>query len=250
VSPELLALGLTLVAGATTGIGGLIAFVVRRPGDRFMAASLGASAGVMLLVSFVELYPRAAAAVGFVPASVAFFVGVLLLFALDAGVPHRFMAEEESTDRARLLRTGTLTALGVGIHNFPEGLAVFASALDSAQLGVAMTVAIAVHNVPEGIAVAAPVLAATGSRWRAFGLSALTGLAEPAGAFVALLLLGPLLTPTVLNYALAFVAGIMVFVSLDELLPAAHRYRHEHVVISGLIGGMAVMAASLALLVP
>jgi ZIP family zinc transporter len=149
-----------------------------------------------------------------------------------------------------LLRTGTLTALGVGIHNFPEGLAVFASALDSAQLGLAMTLAIALHNVPEGIAVAAPLLAATGDRWRALGLSTLTGLAEPVGALLALLLLGPLLTPAVLSHALAFVAGIMVFVSLDELLPAAHRYGHEHLVISGLIGGMAFMAASLALLNP
>jgi ZIP family zinc transporter len=215
-----------------------------------MASALGVSAGVMLLVSFVELYPRAAAAVGFVPASLSFFAGVLLLFAIDATVPHRFGAEEASTAQARLLRTGTLTALGVGVHNFPEGLAVFASALDSAQLGVAMTVAIAVHNVPEGIAVAAPVLAASGGRWRAFGLSALTGLAEPAGALVALLVLGPLLTPGVLSHALAFVAGIMVFVSLDELLPAAHRYGHEHLVIAGLIAGMALMAASLALLNP
>ena len=147
-------------------------------------------------------------------------------------------------------RTGLLVALGLGIHNFPEGMATMGAALQDTKLGLAVAVAIAVHNVPEGLAVAVPVWAATGSRRKAFLWSFLSGLAEPAGAVLAFLLLGAFLTPVLLSAMLGLVAGFMVYVSLDELVPSSREYGHEHLSILGVGAGMAVMAASLELLGP
>ncbi len=147
--------------------------------------------------------------------------------------------------RKKLARMGLMTALAIGIHNFPEGLATFIAALSDPSLGIAIAVAIAIHNIPEGIAVSVPVYYATGSRKRAFWLSFTSGLAEPIGALVGYLVLMPFLSPVMFGLLFAIVAGIMVFISLDELLPAAEEYGEHHYSIYGLIGGMAVMALSL-----
>jgi ZIP family zinc transporter len=242
------ALLLTTLAGLSTGIGSLIGIALR-PGDRFMAGSLGFAAGIMILVSFAELLPDAIEEIGFLSGYLAFFGGMLLMFVIDVSIPHLYLAESPREDRrSALWRTGLLLTLGIGIHNFPEGMATFAATLKDTSLGVAMAVAIAVHNIPEGIAVSAPVYAATGSRRRAFAFSLLSGVAEPIGALVAALILLPILTPAVLAATLAVVAGLMVFISLDELVPAANAYGHEHTTIVAAAGGMAVMAASLWLL--
>ena len=143
---------------------------------------------------------------------------------------------------------GLLTALAIGIHNFPEGLATFTAALDDATLGVAIAVAIAIHNIPEGIAVSVPIYQATGNRKKAFYLSFLSGLAEPVGALIGYLILMPFISPGVLGAVFAIVAGIMVFISLDELLPAAREWGEHHISIYGVISGMAIMALSLILL--
>ena len=148
----------------------------------------------------------------------------------------------------KLMRMGLLTALAIGIHNFPEGIATFASAVDDVTLGAAIAVAIAIHNIPEGIAVSVPVYYATGNRRRAFLLSLLSGLAEPVGALLAYLVLMPFMTPTLMGCILAAVAGIMVFISIDELLPAAREYGEAHTSIYGVVAGMALMAVSLLLL--
>lgn len=242
---------LTAVAGLSTGLGALVVLALRAPSNSFLAFTLGASAGVMLLVSFVELLGRAIAGVGFAAANVAFFAGMLTIFAIDVMVPHHFMEEKHAGaggPEGRLYRTGMLVALGLAIHNFPEGMVVFVSSLESVSLGLVLTVAIAVHNVPEGIAVAVPVFHASRSKARAVGYAALSGLAEPLGALVGALLLFPVLSPETLAYVLAFVGGIMVFISLDELLPSAHRYGDEHWVILGILAGMMLMSASLGLL--
>lgn len=241
---------LSLLAGLSTGIGGLIVLLVRKPSYTFMGFTLGAAAGVMLFVSFVELLAKAIEDVGFVPANLAFFIGMAAIFAIDLLVPHRFMDDrhENATADSRLLKTGVLVALGMAIHNFPEGMIVFVSALESPGLGLVLAFAISIHNIPEGIAVAVPIYRATGSRLRALGLATLSGLAEPAGALVGALILLPFLTSDLMPLVLALVAGIMVFISLDELLPSAHRYGQEHWVILGMVAGMLVMAASLALL--
>jgi ZIP family zinc transporter len=243
-----MALVLTTVAGLSTTIGSLLGLMVKKPGPRFMALTLGFSGGVMILVSFVELLQGGIEAVGFGPAHLAFFGGMMAMFLIDVSIPHEYMAEQperEGRPQGELMKTGLLVALGLGIHNFPEGMATFAGALQDVSLGLAIAGAIALHNIPEGLAVSAPIYAATGSRKKAFFWSFLSGVAEPAGAAVAAVLLLPFLTESVLGFMLAAVAGIMVFISLDELVPVARSFGQEHLSIVGVGLGMAVMAASL-----
>ncbi len=260
----LLPLLLTLGAGLATGIGSAIAFFARRTNKRALSYILGLSCGVMIYVSFAELLRQAQATLqngygarlGSLYAVLAFFGGMLAIGIIDRLVPaaenpHEAHAAEEMDRRPRdgkLMRMGTMTALAIAIHNFPEGIATFMTAVDNTALGIAIAAAVAIHNIPEGIAVAIPIYYATGDRRKAFRLSLLSGLAEPAGALIAWWLLLPFLSPALMGCVLAAVAGIMVFISLDELLPAAHEYGEAHTAIYGVASGMAVMAASLLLL--
>lgn len=256
---------LTLCAGLATGIGSAIAFFANHTNKKFLSFALGVSAGVMIYVSFVEILhgaqigldellgPRTGKAV----CALAFFGGMLLSAVIDKLVPsyenpHEVKSLEsmgrEGNSRSRLMRTGILTALVVGIHNFPEGIATFMASMNSPEIGIAIAVAIAIHNIPEGIAVSVPVYFATQSRKKAFWYSFLSGLAEPVGALAGYFILMPFMSPLMLNCIFAVVAGIMVFISLDELLPAAEEYGEHHISIYGLLFGMAVMAISLILL--
>ena len=245
------ALLLSTLAGLSTTLGSLLGLLVRKPGPRFLTLSLGFSGGVMILVSFAELLPRGVAAVGLGPAYLAFFGGMVVMFIIDSLIPHDYIAEHHRTGtpedarNGKLLKTGLFVALGIGIHNFPEGLATFAGALEDPSLGIAIAVAIALHNIPEGLAVSAPVYAATGSRTKAILWSFLAGMAEPIGAGLAALVLVPFLNEAILGYVLAAVAGIMVFISLDELVPVARSFDEEHLSIVGIFAGMVVMAVSL-----
>lgn len=265
------ALLLTVIAGLATGLGGLAVFLTNRTNGSFLALSLGFSAGVMLYVSFVEILAEASDLLsaawgpgrgtwGMVGG---FFAGIAVIAVIDRIVPHQanphefaYQPGDAEADAAfaapaadsRLLRTGMLTALAIAIHNFPEGFATFAAALGNPSVAVAITVAIALHNIPEGIAVAVPVFQATGSRARAIGLSFLSGLSEPLGAVIGFLLLRPFLTDALFGASLAAVAGIMVFISLDKLLPTAEKYGGHHLCVYGIVAGMAVMAVSLAML--
>ena len=243
-----IALLLTSLAGLATTVGSLIGLAVRKPGPKLMGFILGFSAGVMIFVSFVELLQKGVHAVGFVQGHAAFFVGMLGFFLLDTLVPHTYLGDEDISDKHkenRLTRTGLLIALGIGVHNFPEGMATFAGALKDFRLGIAIAVAIAIHNIPEGLAVSAPIYSATGSRKKAFLWSFLSGVSEPLGAGVAALILMPILTEAVLGWMLAFVAGIMVAISVDELVPAAKSFDTEHMPIAGIMSGMFIMALSL-----
>ena len=265
------ALGLTLFAGLATGIGSAIALFARRTDRKFLSFSLGFSAGVMIYISLVELFQQARADIGLLHgakmgdtiAALCLFGGILFAAAIDKLVPsgenpHEIKSIEDMGQRpegvpkrdsmSRLRRAGIVTALAVGLHNFPEGVATFMSALESPSLGLAIAVAIAIHNIPEGIAVSVPVFYATGSRRKAFWYSFLSGLSEPAGALLAWLLLMPFMSAMLMSGIFAAVAGIMIYISFDELLPAAHEYGEHHTAIYGLISGMAVMAASLILL--
>lgn len=243
------ALVLTTLAGLSTAIGGFIGIFVRKPGPGFMALALGFSGGVMILVSFVELLQGGIDVVGFAPAHLAFFLGMGAMFLVDVLIPHDYMAEHHHPGgderHSQLMKTGLFVALGIGIHNFPEGMASFAGALEDTSVGIAIAAAIAIHNIPEGLAVAAPIYAATGSRKKAFLWSFLSGIAEPIGAGLAAAVLLPFLNETVLGYMLAAVAGIMVFISLDELIPVARSFGREHLAIAGVVIGMVVMAVSL-----
>lgn len=266
-SPHFLAaFGLTLFAGLSTGIGSGLAFFVRRSNPKFLSTALGFSAGVMIYVSFVEILAKAREALteelgaepGAWAAAGAFFGGVMLIAAIDKLIPsyenphepHR-IEDLESPEQMKiyssLYRMGFLTAVAIAIHNFPEGLATFTAALKDPALGVPIAVAIAIHNIPEGIAVSVPLFYATGSRRRAFGYSFASGLAEPAGALFGFFILRPFMNDLVFGMLFASVAGIMVFISLDELLPTAEEYGEHHLAIFGLISGMVVMAVSLLL---
>ena len=246
------ALLLSALAGLATTVGSLLALAVRRPGPRFLSLTLGFSAGVMIFVSFVELLPAGIRSLGLPLGAGVFLAAMLVMLVIDVAVPHEYIAEHHvaSTkgEPAGLLRTGLFVALGIGIHNFPEGMATFVGTLQHVGLGVSIAVAVGLHNIPEGLAVSMPIYAATGSRRRAFFWSFLSGLAEPVGALIAALVIGPALSPALLGWMLAAVAGVMVFISIDELVPVACSYGHEHMSIVGAIGGMAAMALSLWLL--
>lgn len=264
----LFAFSLTLLAGLSTGIGSAIALLARRTNIRFLSVSLGFSAGVMIYVSFVEILGKAREALvadlgagkGNWMTVIAFFAGMLIIAMIDrlipsAENPHEMKRIEEMNvngkklDKHRLRRMGVLTALAIAIHNFPEGLATFTVALTDPALGIVIAAAIAIHNIPEGIAVSVPVFYATGSRKKAFCLSFLSGLSEPVGAIIGYLILMPFMNDTVFGLLFAGVAGIMVFISVDELLPAAEEYGEHHFSIYGLVAGMAVMAVSLLLFI-
>lgn len=247
------ALLLTTLAGLSTGIGSTIAYFIKNPKPVYLSFSLGLSAGVMLYVSFVEILPEALEKAGELFGIAAFFLGILFIGTIDMLVPekenpHSFLGLSEEVDtksKKDLMRTGLFTAVAIAIHNFPEGLATFGTALVDPKLGVAIAIAIAIHNIPEGISVSIPIFYATNSKNKAFAYSFLSGLAEPFGAIVGYLILMPFLSSIVLSYLLAFVAGIMVYISIDELLPTAHIYGQSHTVISGVVIGMFLMAVSL-----
>lgn len=269
-SSILYALLLSLFAGCATGIGSAIAFFAKKTNTKFLSLSLGLSAGVMIYISFMELLYEARRGItiitgsdsqGLVITAAAFFGGIILAALIDGAIPkgenpHELHSVEEmsgkpgSSSHHSLKRMGIVTAIAIGVHNFPEGIATFVSALNSTSTGIAVAVAVAIHNIPEGIAVSVPIYYSTGSKRKAFLWSFLSGLAEPIGALFAWMLLMPFLSPMLMQCTFAVVAGIMVFISLDELLPAAHQYGHSHLAIYGLVGGMAIMALSLILLMP
>jgi ZIP family zinc transporter len=268
-----MAFGLTVFAGLSTGIGSSIAFFVKGKNTKFLTFSMGFAAGVMIYVSFMELFPHALHELGHKRylGVIAFFVGMLLVALIDKIVPHNenpheFMTEAEKEEaeadvealhhgekisekgKKRLMRVGLMTALALALHNFPEGLATFVSALNDVSLGITIAIAIALHNIPEGIAVSMPIYYATGSRSKAFWYSFLSGVVEPIGALVGYALLMNFLDPTMMAILLSGVAGIMVFISLDQLLPAAEEYGEHHISIYGVLAGMGIMAISLLML--
>jgi ZIP family zinc transporter len=261
----LFALGLTVFAGLATGIGSLIGFMSKEFNPRFLTVALGFSAGVMIYVSMVEIFVKARDSLsisfgdkmGYVWTTVAFFAGIAVIALIDKLIPsyenpHEMNVEqkiEDSSDdqKKKLMRMGMFSALAIGIHNFPEGLATFMSGLSDPTLGISIAVAIAIHNIPEGLAVSAPIFYATKSRKKAFVLSFMSGLAEPIGALIGYFILRSIFNDAMFGMIFASVAGIMVYISLDELLPTAEEYGEHHLAIGGLIAGMAVMAISLLL---
>ncbi len=264
----LAAFGLTLFAGLATGVGSALAFFTNQTNTRFLAGALGFSAGVMIYVSMIEIFFKARESLiialgesrGQWYTVMAFFGGMFLIGLIDKVVPSfenphepRKIEEmddiEDSCQKSDLMRMGIFSAIAIAVHNFPEGMATFAAALNDPALGLSIAVAIAIHNIPEGIAVSVPIYYATGSKRRAFTLSFLSGLSEPLGALVGYLILFHFLNDVVFGLLFASVAGIMVFISLDELLPAAEKYGEHHIAIYGVTAGMAVMAVSLLLFV-
>jgi zinc transporter, ZIP family len=265
MSPLAFAFLMTLLAGLATGVGGLIAVSTRRGNTAFLAVALAFSAGAMLYVSFVEILPKASASLagsgpgssGIPGATIGFFAGIAVVMIVNQVVSRLYARRQSGDDdlapgstgaRRRLARMGVLIAVVVALHNFPEGLATFLVLLEDPEVGVAIAIAIAIHNIPEGIAIAAPIHEATGSRRRAIVMATASGLAEPVGAIAGYAILRPFITDGVFGMVFAAVAGVMVFISIHELFPAARQYGRPLLATNGAIAGMFVMAASLLLL--
>lgn len=260
------ALLLTLLAGLSTGIGGLLAFTAKADNKRLLSWALGLSAGVMIYISFMEMLPEAnkdiCAALLHEGAGwyglLAFFGGIAFIALIDWLIPenqnpHEFpstgsLRKDEPSSRKNLKRQGVMLALAIGIHNFPEGMATFVSALENWEVALPIVFAIAIHNIPEGIAVSVPIYQATGQRVKAMRYAVLSGLAEPMGALIGGLFLIPFWNPVLNGIILAAVAGVMVYISFDELLPSAHSNGHHHLAVLGVMMGIAIMAVSLMLL--
>lgn len=274
---------LTLFAGFSTSIGAVIAFFSKKDDYRLLSVGLGFSAGVMIYISFMEILPNSMREFAKIYDSknaefiglIAFFVGILLTALIDKFIPSDLNPHEpkDSLDELkfcplpshneprptyhpgisslglkRLKRTGIITAFAITLHNFPEGFATFISSIESLSFGLVIAVAVALHNIPEGLAVSLPIYHATNDKKRAFAYSCLSGLAEPIGAIIGAIILMPFINDSVMAIVFGVVAGIMVFISFDELLPAARSYDKAHDSLYGLVGGMAVMAISLILL--
>lgn len=261
---------LTLIAGLSTSIGALLAFFSKDKNYTFLSLGLGFSAGVMIYISFVEILVKSKDSLSSLYSSpfygellsiIYFFLGIAISAIIDRVIPedvnpHHIKKDSElrklkSDDRSNtfeiktLKRTGLFTAIAIGIHNFPEGFATFMAALDNITLGIPIMLAIAIHNIPEGMSVSLPIYHATKDRKKAFWYATLSGIAEPVGAVVGFLFLLPIMGEATLGITFAMVAGIMVYISFDELLPAARIYGNAHTTISGITLGMFVMAISL-----
>ncbi len=262
----LMAFLLTILAGLSTGIGSLIALLTNTTNKKFLSVSLGFSAGVMIYVSLVEIFYKAKISLTFVLGEkagswmtvLAFFSGMFIIAGIDRVVPsaenpHEIRGVEnlcmDKPDEKRLYKTGIAVALAITIHNFPEGIATFMAATHDLSVAVPVAVAIAIHNIPEGISVSVPIYYSSGSRKKAFIYSFLSGLSEPVGALIGFLALRQFAGGMVFGFIFAAVAGIMVFICLDELLPAAREYGEHHLSIYGVVAGMVVMALSLLLFI-
>ena len=265
---------LTLIAGSATGIGGALVLFKKKLSSDFLAAALGLSAGVMIFISLAELYPEAQAEISLSGTGhgrslvlAAFFIGMGIITLIDFLIPeyenpHEAPGLSLSSDTpavdilrhnsrsADLKRLGIMSALAIAIHNFPEGIATFIGAMNDVQTGAGITFAIAIHNIPEGIAVAIPIYYATKSKGKALLYATLSGMSELVGAMLCLAVTsifgieldgGGKAFPLILSA----VAGIMIYISLDELLPTAEKYGKHHIAIAGVVGGMAIMGISL-----
>jgi len=260
-----LAFLLSLAAGLSTGIGSLITLFTKKTNTNFLAVALGFSAGVMVYVSLVELLPEAqnqlsvglGNTLGKIVAIISFLAGMIFAGIIDKILPEDKNPHEvkqfgtldsQNVTGKKLMRTGIITAIAITIHNFPEGIATFISVLHDPSVGLPIVFAIALHNIPEGISVGVPIYYATGSKRKAVFYSFASGLTEPLGATIGYFILMPFLNEIVYGVLFALVAGIMVFISFDELLPSAREYGEHHLSIYGMVAGMAVMAVSLIVL--
>ncbi len=260
-----LGLLLSLFAGLATGIGAVLAISIKDFKKKYLTLGLGVSGGVMIYISFVEMLPHAIENIEELNAVLFLFGGFILMFIIDALIPEQknphhfdkinFNIECETKEQSekvhedmKLKRTGILAALAIGIHNFPEGIATFVATLENPEWGLMIAIAVSIHNIPEGVSVAMPIQYATGDKKKAFYYSFFSGLAEPIGAFLAFLFLKSILTPEILSGIMAGIAGVMIYISVDEIIPIAHSYNEGHWAIVGFLLGMFLMAITLLLL--
>ena len=248
------ALLLSLFAGLSTAFGGIIALFFKNPGPKYISAIMGFSAGVMLFISFTELLQEGIETFNLLIGSLYFFLGMGIMFIIDMTLSHKYHFEESffkkecKPDDPRLQKASIFIFLGIFIHNFPEGVVTLVATLENIEIGVILAIAIALHNIPEGIAVAVPICVSVQDKKKGFFWAFLSGMSEPIGAFIFGLFFLNFLNEVILAALLALVGGIMVYVSIDELLPISQCSGNESISIIGIVSGMFIMALSLSLL--
>ena len=251
----LFALTLTTLAGLSTGLGGLVVLLFKRPRARMMAFSMGFAGGVMLTVSLSDMLPHTVEAysdtMGRFPAALASaslcVMGMLIALLLERCIPdEKELAARPDGHAARgtpainpgALRSAMVTTAAIVLHNLPEGILTLFTSYASPTLG-------ALHNIPEGIAISVPVYYATNSRVRGALYALLSGLAEPAGALLAFFLLRSFISPLFLNGLIATIAGIMIYVSISELIPEGFSYGRRGYTVGGLVAGILAMSVGI-----
>ncbi len=254
----LLAFAVCVAAAAATMIGGFTVFTARKSNARLLAFGLAFAGGAMIYISLVEIFWKSLIDFSkvfedkeaYTYATLSFFAGVAMLVLIDRLIPNphnTLTIPGKDKDRAHLKRVGLMAALAITVHNFPEGMATFFATLEEPIVGSSLAFAIAVHNIPEGVSIAIPVYYATGDKRKTLLACGVSALAEPAGALLGYAILAPFLTPIVFGSVFGIIAGAMVFLSMDELLPTAKRYATGHDAVYGMVIGMAVIALSLVL---
>jgi len=252
-SNALMALSISIIAGMATLLGALIIFLTKGKSEKMVTFSLAFAAGVMLSVSFSDLLPEARLFLstsrgntfGVLYMNFFMIVGILIAAGIDYFVPHEEYNEQlHDKPHQNLFRVGFISMLAVGLHNFPEGVAVFMASLSDLTLGASVAVAITMHNIPEGVAVAMPIYFATGNKKEALKYTFYTGVAEPVGALLAFLVLRPYINDFLLGAIFAIVAGIMLYIAIEELIPSSRQYGFNRLALLGTFVGICLMPLS------
>ncbi|GMI74264.1 zinc transporter 29 [Hibiscus trionum] len=261
-SQVMVALALSLVGGLSTSLGALFVILNQAPNLKMLGLLQGFAAGLMLSISFLDLAHNAMNSIGFLKGNLWFFAGVIFFAVVANFIPEPTLPQssevkgkKKSGDkggkdmmkkhRRQVFFSGIVTAIGISLHNFPEGMAVFLGSMKGLRVGLNLALAIALHNIPEGVAVALPVYFATQSKWQAFKLATLSGLAEPLGVVIVAYLFPSSLSPEILEGLLGSVGGVMAFLTLHEMLPLAFDYAGQKQAVKAVFFGMAFMSASL-----
>lgn len=259
-SQVMVALALSLVGGLSTSLGALFVVFNKAPNLKMLGLLQGFAAGLMLSISFLDLAHKAINSIGFLKGNLWFFGGVVLFAFVATFIPEPTInpgsdvnkkkknGDQDSKDvmkkhRRQVLFSGIITAIGISLHNFPEGMAVFLGSIKGVRVGLNLALAIALHNIPEGVAVALPVYFATESKWQAFKLATLSGFAEPLGVIIVAYLFPSSLSPEILEGLLGSVGGVMAFLTLHEMLPLAFDYAGQKQAVKAVFFGMAFMSA-------
>jgi ZIP family zinc transporter len=230
---------LSLLAGMATGIGGIIVLLLRRVSDRIVSFSMGFASGVMLMVAFNNLFLEAEKLLTHVELIAIFSLGAVIMIVLDLAIPHIELTRRKGNGKnERMLRTGVLIAVGITLHNLPEGFAVAAGYTYMPSLGVIIAIAIMLHNIPEGVATAIPFTEAGTKPSKIALITFLSGMVEPIAALVGAVVLSAVGTRIMVGYSLVFAAGVMTYITADELIPVAHEYGFKHTVSVGLLLGI------------
>lgn len=230
---------LSLLAGLATGLGGILVLLLRKVTDRMASFSMGFASGVMLMVAFNSLFLEAERFLTHVELITAFSIGAIVMIVLDLTIPHIELTTRKENDKnAKMLRRGTLIAVGVTLHNLPEGFVIAAGYTYNPSLGLVIAIAIMLHNIPEGIATAIPFMEAGTKPSKIATITFLSGLAEPIAALLGAMALSAIGTTTLIGYSLVFAAGVMTYITADELIPVAHEYGYKHTVSVSLLLGI------------